>query len=426
MFMQKNKGNAKFGLIVCILGILLCGGLFALFSLYPKKLYPSLYTTIIPFTGVFLSLCVIFLGHTSYKRVQNLSVFASGYLFGQISLFYFVLWVNAFNLPLPPLDSPTAPEILIALFANLLLILLLPTQGTYRLARDITLTASIINIITLLVLRFGNHATDFTHAIGQPGFLSWPFYVCLGLVIVSSGLAFFRFKHGFHVGGVFSAVGFYLGLAWICMLTLKVDHSIVHLVFIGLMSAYCGGILVHLFARMEHKISYDPLLHIYNRNFCTRIITEQSSVNTLPPFTIAMVDIDHFKKVNDTYGHQAGDAVLHAVAQTVHNEIGNAGIVCRYGGEELAVFFSQYTTKEVVPLMENVRIAVEKTKTVCGKKTITVTISSGVSHREEKNQPIASVIEAADKALYKAKEGGRNQVKTGKTAAVTGSIKRLK
>ncbi len=413
--MLTTQGKTRFGIAILIGSIALMPGLFALYAAYPKHLFPSLYTKIIPISGIALSLLVLVLGHSSYRRVQNLTVFVSGYLIGLASAIYFLLCSNPFSLPLPPTGLFTAAALLLILCVNTLLPLLLPTQSTFRLTRDITIAICCIEIITLLVFRFSPHATDFMQTVSLPGFFSWPFLLCIGFLSIVITLSVFRLSHSFHLGGVFCSCALFLSTAWVILLTLKGDISLVELLICGALITYCIGILIHLFSRMEHKISYDPLLHIYNRNFCTRIITEQSSVNTLPPFTVAMLDIDHFKKVNDTYGHQAGDAVLHAVAQTVHTTIGPSGIVCRYGGEELAVFFPQTTTKEAAPILEKVRVAIEKHKTISGKKTICVTLSSGISHREEKDQTIVQVIEAADKALYKAKEGGRNQVQTGKT-----------
>jgi len=111
--------------------------------------------------------------------------------------------------------------------------------------------------------------------------------------------------------------------------------------------------------------------------------------------------------------------VLHAVSQAVHRGAGPDGIACRYGGEELAVFFPQKTAGEVVEIIENIRKEIEKTKTSFGRKTIAVTISVGVSHREQYSQPIVNVIQTADKALYAAKEDGRNRVKCQKTPLLT-------
>jgi diguanylate cyclase (GGDEF)-like protein len=130
-----------------------------------------------------------------------------------------------------------------------------------------------------------------------------------------------------------------------------------------------------------------------------------------------MVDIDHFKNVNDSYGHQAGDQVLYNIAQTICREVVPDGVVCRYGGEELIIFFSQKTAKQVAPIVEKMRETIEKSKTKTAKKSLSVTVSCGISCREGPNQSIMEVIHAADKALYKAKEGGRNQVKMGKTTS---------
>jgi two-component system cell cycle response regulator len=125
---------------------------------------------------------------------------------------------------------------------------------------------------------------------------------------------------------------------------------------------------------------------------------------------VAMVDIDHFKKVNDTHGHQAGDQVLYSVAQTICREVVPDGVVCRYGGEELIIFFPQKTISQTAPVVDTMRKVIEATKTKTGKKVLSVTVSSGVSCREEPEQSIADVIKAADKALYKAKEAGRNRI----------------
>jgi diguanylate cyclase (GGDEF)-like protein len=179
------------------------------------------------------------------------------------------------------------------------------------------------------------------------------------------------------------------------------------------------GILIHWFVRMEQRIAYDPLLHIYNRDYCSRIISEQSSLNVNPPCAVAMVDIDFFKKVNDTYGHQAGDHVLYTIAQSISREIMPHGVLCRYGGEELIIFFPQKTAKQVSPLMEKVRATIEKLKIHTQKKKISVTVSIGVSCRDEQDHAIIDAIKAADKALYRAKKGGRNQVRIGKNGAAS-------
>jgi diguanylate cyclase (GGDEF)-like protein len=162
---------------------------------------------------------------------------------------------------------------------------------------------------------------------------------------------------------------------------------------------------------MEHRVAYDPLLHIYNREYCNRILAEQSSISTRPPLAIMMIDIDHFKQVNDTYGHQAGDRILFSVAQAVQKMVVPEGIVCRYGGEELIVFFPGRAGRDIVPCAQRLRALVEGTETTWKRHRIGVTVSIGLSDRKSPRQPLGHVVRAADKALYIAKENGRNQVR---------------
>jgi len=231
-------------------------------------------------------------------------------------------------------------------------------------------------------------------------------------------LSIFRLKNEFHLGGIFAGSGLLCFAAWLLPAVFPRSSAIgAETILFTLVNVYLIiGIITHWFFRIEHRIAYDPLLQIYNRNFCSKIIEEQSSVKTTPPLAIAMIDIDHFKKVNDTYGHQAGDKVLHHIAQIIQREVVPDGIACRYGGEEIIVFFPNKTTKQIFPVVENIRGVIEGSRIPIARKRLSVTVSSGISHRETVSQNIMDVIHAADKALYKAKDNGRNQVKTTKTS----------
>ena len=142
-------------------------------------------------------------------------------------------------------------------------------------------------------------------------------------------------------------------------------------------------------------------------------------------FSVAMIDVDHFKRFNDTYGHDAGDHVLRLVAARLAQAGG--GTAYRYGGEEFALVFPGKGTEECLPLLEELRATVEtsrftmrrrfrprnKTKVDKARKTkepITITVSIGVAERNHRNASPDQVIQAADKALYRAKEEGRNRV----------------
>lgn len=141
-------------------------------------------------------------------------------------------------------------------------------------------------------------------------------------------------------------------------------------------------------------------------------------------YTVAMVDIDFFKKLNDHYGHHVGDQVLRMIALKLENATGG-GKAYRYGGEEFVVIFPRKSMDEVITHLEGLRKAVKssdfivregerrlkkpKTNKRSRDKT-TVTISIGVAERDERNSTPQQVVKAADKALYRAKKKGRNRV----------------
>ena len=144
-------------------------------------------------------------------------------------------------------------------------------------------------------------------------------------------------------------------------------------------------------------------------------------------YTIAMVDVDHFKKVNDTHGHDVGDQVLRMVATCLRRVTGG-GRAYRYGGEEFAVIFPSKELERAIPHLEMLRETIAGTGFVVrgkkrpkkkpvepvwktsGKMQLNVTVSIGVASRDDKNTIPEQVIKASDQALYKAKKGGRNQV----------------
>jgi diguanylate cyclase (GGDEF)-like protein len=139
-----------------------------------------------------------------------------------------------------------------------------------------------------------------------------------------------------------------------------------------------------------------------------------------PPFTIAMTDIDHFKKFNDTYGHDVGDDVLRKVAMTLKS-VGGGGKAFRYGGEEFAVFLPETNRDEAMIIAERIRHQIEVHKTPWQKHRIRVTASIGVAYfnpeNEEANQD--EIIARADRAMYLAKENGKNRIQLAKTDTET-------
>lgn len=128
------------------------------------------------------------------------------------------------------------------------------------------------------------------------------------------------------------------------------------------------------------------------------------------PLSLLVTDIDHFKKFNDTYGHQTGDQVLRLVALSVKQNVKGQDIPCRYGGEEFTVILPNTNMDQARQVAENIRVAVEGKELVkrsTGENLGRVTISIGISQYQTGDK-VSSILERADACLYAAKENGRN------------------
>lgn len=123
-----------------------------------------------------------------------------------------------------------------------------------------------------------------------------------------------------------------------------------------------------------------------------------------------MLDIDHFKKINDNYGHSAGDEILRQLAEILQSTCRVFDIISRNGGEEFSVILQDTPLSHASEVAERIRIAVENFEFIIGKEKIRLTISIGCSSYPENTQNPDELISLADKALYKAKESGRNRV----------------
>jgi diguanylate cyclase (GGDEF)-like protein len=413
--------KTQWGIVFYSISIALLGGLYGLFASVPAGLNPILYKNVIPALGLIFSGFVLFFGHFSYPRLHSVKIYFLGYGSGLIGIVYFLLCRSLIKPLSQNRPSQGFVELLIIIsLINLILTAMVPSGTKYRITRSFTLAIAMAEAMVLTILRFGTNRSAWLNPLFFNSALDPVFWIGPALFIAATFLSIWRIRNEFFLGGIVAGCSLLFFVSWTSRLISPSHADLVHLLLFSLAPLYLSCCMViHGFSRMEHRISYDPLLKIFNRDYCSRIITEQANINVSPPFAVAMVDIDHFKQVNDTYGHQAGDAVLHAVAQAVQQGAGQQGISCRYGGEELAIFFPQKTTKEVMPIVEKIRTTIEKIKTPSGKKKISVTISAGISHRESFSQSIVDVIQASDKALYAAKNGGRNQIKTQKTSLNT-------
>jgi diguanylate cyclase (GGDEF)-like protein len=155
----------------------------------------------------------------------------------------------------------------------------------------------------------------------------------------------------------------------------------------------------------------DDLTGLHNRRyFNDRLLDEMERVKRYPaePLSLLMLDIDFFKKVNDDYGHQRGDAVLIWFAQFIQQKLRKSDILARYGGEEFAILLINTDIKKAYEVAEDLRRAVE-TESAKGTGGIALTISNGAAAISGKTPSFNSLITKIDKALYSAKAQGRNK-----------------
>ena len=122
-----------------------------------------------------------------------------------------------------------------------------------------------------------------------------------------------------------------------------------------------------------------------------------------------MIDIDKFKNINDTYGHDVGDIIIIALANEVKKDLRPTDIFARFGGEEFVLMFPNTSLEEVIEISEKIRIRIEQS---IPHEIIRYTISTGVAQFDLENDDVNDVIKRADNGLYKAKENGRNQVQS--------------
>jgi diguanylate cyclase (GGDEF)-like protein len=155
----------------------------------------------------------------------------------------------------------------------------------------------------------------------------------------------------------------------------------------------------------------DELTGLPNRRDMLRTIDNeiQRVTRTRKPFCFIFIDIDHFKNVNDTYGHACGDEVLKHVAATIRNLLRKYDVLARYGGEEFLTLLPETDLEGAKIAAERFRKTIEDTTVIFGKLSIKVTITLGVSQYDHALGADRS-IQMADRALYEGKENGRNRV----------------
>jgi two-component system, cell cycle response regulator len=176
--------------------------------------------------------------------------------------------------------------------------------------------------------------------------------------------------------------------------------------------ASLAGIAIHnasLYEMATTDMMTKLKIHHY---FHTMLIEEINRANRLSrPLSVIMADIDHFKKLNDAYGHQAGDMVLINVAKIIRESIRQIDVPSRYGGEEFSVILPGTEIHEALVVAERIRQNIEKSSVIYDDKELRATISIGVTQYDpDLDKSKITLIERADKALYMSKRNGRNLV----------------
>ena len=188
--------------------------------------------------------------------------------------------------------------------------------------------------------------------------------------------------------------------------------------------AAAGAVLVIAVIELSFVLAYhDPLTGLPGRRALKEALDRVGGA-----YAVAMADVDHFKRFNDTYGHEVGDEVLRSVATRLREALPGAEVF-RYGGEEFAILFAGRSVERCLPMLEAARAAVAavaftvrrrvrprnkpaRPKSRRGLMRETITVSLGVAHADRRHGSAEQAIAAADQALYRAKENGRNRVES--------------
>ncbi len=173
--------------------------------------------------------------------------------------------------------------------------------------------------------------------------------------------------------------------------------------------------LKHSNELLKELSNTDPLTQLFNRRYMMEVLDKelQRTARKGSPLSLIIIDIDHFKKVNDLYGHQQGDVVLVNVSNLIKQHLRSYDVAARYGGEEFVAVLPETPLDEAIAVAERIRIAIQQLSFSNKIMTLKLTISLGVASFPMPGlDTVDDIIRVADEALYRAKAEGRNRVIT--------------
>jgi diguanylate cyclase (GGDEF)-like protein len=176
---------------------------------------------------------------------------------------------------------------------------------------------------------------------------------------------------------------------------------------------------VRLRVSLRQQSIIDPLTQLYNRRYMDEVLKRElaRAERNGTPVSVLVLDLDHFKRINDTHGHEAGDAILRKVALTLRENIRSCDVACRMGGEEMVVLLPDCGTDNAAKRADALRLAIAGGDVLHGGERIGATASIGVASYPAHGTNMRTLVHAADLALYEAKHGGRNCVRVAQADA---------
>jgi diguanylate cyclase (GGDEF)-like protein/PAS domain S-box-containing protein len=167
-------------------------------------------------------------------------------------------------------------------------------------------------------------------------------------------------------------------------------------------------------SKLREQAIRDPLTNLFNRRYLEETLEREVARATRENYSVCimMIDIDHFKQINDTYGHEAGDEVLRVLANTLSEQSRRGDFACRYGGEEFVIVMPNINIETAYERAKNLRQSIHELYVPYRHSNLTITISIGVACYPTNGQSREAILRAADQAMYGAKQAGRDHILT--------------